>query len=273
MTSQIFWGKVIHERFLPQTHSFRYPFFMVAFELSELEKSTRLASIRHNKWGLFSIHDKDYLSESSGSIKEKLYEELARNGVSETPTESYLLTVPSLLGYVFNPVNFYICYRVGGSVLCVVAEVNNTFGEKHVYIMKPGEDGAHFPLTFSFPKAFYVSPFFDVSGSYQLTVKSFKPLLEVYIDLKKESERLLSVALAAEAKELTSTMMLKTFLKFPFVQLLTMTQIHFQAMRLSFEKSVRAFKKPAPSSVQTIRSNQSWIHRLRLLLLSKLKQF
>jgi cyclopropane-fatty-acyl-phospholipid synthase len=78
--------------------------------------------------------------------------------------QALVVTSPRLLGYVFNPVSFYLCYGRGGQPLAAVAEVNNTFGEKHVYVLPVTEASKKgFPLRFQAEKAFHVSPF-NTSG-------------------------------------------------------------------------------------------------------------
>jgi cyclopropane-fatty-acyl-phospholipid synthase len=125
----------MHRRQRPVENQFTFPYYFYVFDLDELDEiNTSVKIFNHNKWNIVSIHDKDYLA-GSGSIKEKLLSYLQIAGCEDGISRIELLTNARFFGYVFNPVSFYYCYRRDGSVRTVVAEVNNTYGDKHLYAL------------------------------------------------------------------------------------------------------------------------------------------
>ena len=141
MKARICRGTIIHRRQRPVGHQFTFPYYFYVFDLEELDDIHAGVKIfSRNKWNIISIHDKDYLA-GSGSIKEKILHYLKGAGCADGIYRIELVTNARYFGYVFNPVSFYYCYRRDGSVRAVVAEVNNTYGDKHLYILdnKSGE--------------------------------------------------------------------------------------------------------------------------------------
>jgi len=137
MKSKIFRGVVKHTRFEPVRHEFQYPLYVYGFDLDELQElNRRLPLFGYNRRRPVSLHDADYLDEQPDSIKEKLLRFLDTDGVKEPVSSVLLISSARYFNYVFNPVSFYYCLNARGELVRVVAEVNNTFGERHVYIPK-----------------------------------------------------------------------------------------------------------------------------------------
>ena len=272
MKSQILWGVVDHRRNLPVPHLFSYPLFMAIFNLNELDSLSRSSPLfSYNHFGVISLYDRDYLSAASGSIREKLTSFLSKEGFVEMPEESYLVTMPRVAGYVFNPVSFYFNFSACGAVHSIVAEVNNTFGEKHLYAMKA--HSPHFPLSFSFPKTFFVSPFFDRSGSYDFNIKGFVPQFNLSVSLCQGGGCVFDSSLRGEAIPFSGAALLSTILRYPLAAALTMIRIHYQAFILYLCRSVAVFEKPAPTHHDTVRADGGIAARLRLAVLSRLARF
>ncbi|GAB3552279.1 DUF1365 family protein [Actinopolyspora lacussalsi] len=106
---------------------------------------------------------RDHLGSPHRSIRANLDNWLSRNGVELEGGRVLMLAHARVLGYVFNPVTFYWCHRPDGELACVVAEVHNTYGERHCYLLRPDPHG-HATVT----KRFYVSPFLPQRGSYEM---------------------------------------------------------------------------------------------------------
>ncbi len=269
MKTALLHGTIAHCREKVVHHAFSYPLFMVLidlFDLHSLRNYSRLIS--YNRFNLLSIWDKDYLFVSPDSVWKKISAVLARHEV-RAPSRIFLITVPRFLGYTFNPVSFYISLSESNEISSLTAEVNNTFGEKHMYVVKPSEGACSLPLRFRFPKRFFVSPFFDVSGEYEIVVHSLTPEISLSVNLFEESTQIFSTHLRCIPRPFTEKTLLLTLIKFPFSALLTMGRIYRQALALGWTHKVRAYKKPAPSSSDTIRSSQNLVHRLRLFFLSR----
>ena len=125
MISRLYTAHVMHTRFAPAPHRFRYPVFTFAFDLDELPALDRgVRGFGYNRRALVSLHDRDYLR-GEGDIRARLMRFLREDGCEDGVARVELLTMPRMFGHVFNPVSFYYCYRADGSVRCVVAEVNN----------------------------------------------------------------------------------------------------------------------------------------------------
>jgi len=250
--ARIFKGSIYHNRLVPQGHAFRYPAFFTAIDidsLTETDRSTRLFG--YNRASLLSIRDRDYLDASGDSIAIKIRKYMTNPDV----TRIVLMTVPRFLGYVFNPVSFYLGYNQDLILIAAVAEVNNTFKERHVYVLDQPQADAGEHIRFRTAKAFHVSPFNDRKGDYLFRVNDDGERLEVHIDIEKEGQVVFRSGIAGNsALPLTNTSIMSTLLRFPFQNLLTVPRIHFQAIDLYFRKKMRYFPKPAPNDVMTIKT-------------------
>jgi len=207
--------------------------------------------------------------QSHGGVREKTERILRQQGVTTVPARMTLVTMPRLFGYVFNPVSFVICFDRDNKVSACITQVNNTFGETHLYplVCEPSE----MPVTWRFPKKFFVSPFFDTEGEYTVIVGSEGARLSLQVDLYKQGQQVFSALLEGAAKPLTRLNLVVTLITFPLTQLLTMPRIHLQALFLFFKAKATPWTKPQPSDPYTIRSRQNIIHRARLWLLSVLR--
>ena len=121
----------------------------------------------HNHFNVLSLRDADYLHGQPVPIRQQL----GRLLPAEQADEYTLLTSPRYLGYAFNPVNFHLRLSTQGELRAAVAEVNNTFGDRHVYPLCSLQAGAANTWTARCPKCFHVSPFNDRSGEYRFTFR------------------------------------------------------------------------------------------------------
>lgn len=131
---------------------------------------------------LVSFRAADHLGAPDRSIRTNLTAWLAPQGVP-APTRIRMLTAPRSFGYVFNPLTVYWCEDAAGAPLCVVAEVHNTYGERHCYLLHPDERWRA-----AVDKAFYVSPFFPVSGRYRMRLPPPDERLSLTIALRQDDE-------------------------------------------------------------------------------------
>jgi DUF1365 family protein len=259
--SRLLIGETGHARLAPIKHEFRYPLFYFVCELHELKELERSRLLAINRWGVLALWERDYLGPEPGTIIEKLEGILRSNGYEWGDAEAFLVTMPRVAGYVFNPVSFYLLFDETKRLTAMVCEVNNTFGEKHIYTHVPSIP-ATLPYSFELTKEFYVSPFFDTTGIYEVTVRSFHERLDLGIVLKKE-QPVFWAGLEGEWWPFSSAQILRTLVSFPFTAFLTMTRIHLHAVRLRV-KSLVPWMRPDPLSPRTVRSKQNLIHRVRL---------
>jgi uncharacterized protein len=156
-------GQVRHRRLRPREHAFAYSTYFLMLPMRHL-RTEPCAALRRNRAGLLSFHDRDH-GDGRADALAWLDERLAAEGVHDATGEVWLHTYPRVLGYVFKPVSFWYCHRPDGSLAAVLVEVNNTFGERHGYLLHG--DGVAFGHELQAQKVFHVSPFCRVQGSYR----------------------------------------------------------------------------------------------------------
>lgn len=257
MNSLIYVGKIAHYRKGQVENSFIYPLYMYAIDLDELpDLHKEVKSFSYNSYNLVSLWDKDYLREGPGTIREKLLEILKKEGCEDGIDKIILLTNLRYFNYVFNPMSTYYCYKKDGSLRCALVEVNNTFGDKHVYIVnnalhEPTEKViGHFKIT----KGFHVSPFYDLKGDYEFKFSDIRKNLAIQFDMHNENDTIFKAELTGQKKFLlTQSNLIKTCLKYPFTAWLTMPRIIWQAGKLYFIKKLPVFTRPIPMNENTIR--------------------
>jgi len=242
--SRIFTGEVFHSRLAPVRHTFRYPHRWVAIDLDELPAlNQNLRGFSYNRFNLLSIHDRDYLF-GAGGLRERIYAYLAERDFSADVARVELVTAARFMGYAFNPVSFYYAYRSDGSVRCILAEVNNTFGERHLYLLAdPIERGGDL-LRYSTAKQFHVSPFFDRTGHYEFSLSTDPLHMQIGINLVQNGEVVIVTRIAGRAKPLTMRNLVTSMLGYPVSVLMTVPRIMFQAAKLHFRKGLPVHPTP-----------------------------
>ncbi|MDZ8119305.1 DUF1365 domain-containing protein [Pontiella agarivorans] len=246
MKSRIYSGKMRHARRSPVRHEFTFPFYFYAIDLSELPALNRqVRGFGYNHWKPVSLRDSDYLT-GAGGFRERLAEYIDVSKVERI----VLVTVARFMARVFNPVSFYYCLNADDRPVCMVAEVNNTFKERHLYIMK--SDGT-FPVKCRHSKRFHVSPFNPMDGHYEFTFSEPGEQLRIGIRLIRNEQTVLDAALWGTGRELTTSNLWKTVLPHPFTAALTMPRILVQAAILHYRKKLQVFRKPAPADPNTIK--------------------
>jgi DUF1365 family protein len=247
-------GEIAHRRRRPATNAFTYPAFCLRLPLSQLaELSGR--GIAHNRRGLLSFHDRDHGARDGGSLDAWMRALLARHGIA-ADGEIVLHAFPRVLGYVFNPVSFWVCHDRRGSVRAVLCEVSNTFGEHHNYLLAH-DDGR--PLAsgeaLAARKVFHVSPFCELGGRYAFRFH-FGPgrwLARIdYFDDDRAEEPLLETWISGQVTPLEPASTRRLLLQYPLFTLGVVARIHWQALRL-WTKRVPFFTKPEPPLERTTR--------------------
>lgn len=269
MSGRIFTGSVYHNRLKPVGHAFHYPVFFFALEVTELNDLTRQTRLfGYNRRRLFSLRDQDYLDAPDSSIGEKIRKYLHRPDIADI----VMVTVPRVMGYVFNPVTFYLGYNQNRELTAAVAEVNNTFKERHVYTLTDPVTDADGFIRFNISKSFHVSPFNDRRGDYHFRIRERNGKLEIHVDIVKDGELVFqSGIVGSNSYPITDRRMAWSLMRYPFQNLLTLCRIHFQAARLYFGKKMEYFPKPGPNSAMTIKTSPpNLLEKLGLKLFNRL---
>lgn len=239
MTSALYRGHVMHQRVASLRHGFRYPIFMPLLDLAELpalDRSLRLFA--YNRAGAVSYRDADHLKNYEGDTRARLTAFFRSCGETLPDGRVLLLTHARIFGYTFNPVSFFYCFDTTGSLRFVVAEVNNTFGDTHSYLLTG--DGANAWTT---KKVLHVSPFFDMAGSYEWRLPAPGPTLEARCDLRHGGSLSLASRLTMARQPLTDKTLARALLGLPFMTAQVMFGIHWQALKLWF-KGARFHRAP-----------------------------
>ncbi|MFW5731438.1 MAG: DUF1365 family protein [Desulfonatronovibrionaceae bacterium] len=257
MNSRIVPVLVSHERKAPVRHGFEYPYTCLILDLDELQESSPLSRLfKVNALSLFSIAEDDYLPGWSGSLRQKLAHFMHQKAGMKIQPESrvFLLTPPRLWGRVFAPVSFYFVYAPSGQLDCVAAEVNNTFGDKHVYMLKVPEDQKKYPVRLETDKDFHVSPFFPMAGRYCFLFSDIREKLDIKIQLIQDDTVVLEAGLKQKhaPAELNTRNILLCWMAHPLTPVLTYQRILSQAARLYFRHRLRVHPRPEPESPMTI---------------------
>ena len=241
----------MHARLLPVRHVFRYPVYFFALDLDELPH-INLRLFGNNRREIWSLRDADYLEKRGGSIREKLIAFLAERDCADGIERIELVTGPRFFGYAFNPVNFYFCHRSDGSPRCAVAEVNNTFGERHFYLLDDLAAGADGFSRAKSQKEFHVSPFNNMKGGYTFAFSFANGRADLRVNLLRDGETVINTQWSGRAMPLTDGNLLRVLAKYPLSALLTVPRISWEAAKLHFGKKMKVFSKPVPKSSSTI---------------------
>ncbi|NDP41748.1 MAG: DUF1365 domain-containing protein [Aromatoleum sp.] len=246
-------GDVMHRRRRPAANAFNYPAFSLRLPLSRLaELPTR--GIAHNARGAVSFHDRDHGARDGSPLEAWIRALLAAEGI-EADGEIVLHAFPRMLGYVFNPVSFWVCHDVNGAVRAVLCEVCNTFGECHNYLLAH-PDGRALTSGETLPacKVFHVSPFCDVKGRYAFRFHFGADRWLARIDYFDDDGPLplLETSVSGRAAPVEPAAVRSLVWRYRLFTFGVVARIHWQALRL-FVKRVPFFAKPAPPPQRTTR--------------------
>ena len=254
MNSLIYTGTIEHRRYVPITHQLSYPIYMYGFDLEELPHlGLRYPLFGYNKMGITSIHDKDYLQPGDMPIKQKIEQLLAQHNVNESITSVLMITSARYFNYVFNPVNFHYCFSANNQLAAIIAEVNNTFGERHPYVLTQNTNTSpDFLASYHATKAFHVSPFNKIEGYYRFYFSAPENQIHIRIELIRDQTKVMEAVLRADAIPFTGRNHLKTLAKHPVAPHLSVPRIYSHAFKLFFHKKLKFNEKPVPRSPITM---------------------
>ena len=238
---------VFHRRLAPKKHEFLYKVFYLLVDLEELgaiDRSLRLLKV--NRPGIYSLRESDHISHGGNSLRENITRYLAVNGIKEPVGRILLLTLPRVLGYVFNPISIYFCFDEAGVPLVSVAEVGNTFLEWKPYLVPLAADGTFHSRVV---KHFYVSPFSDLDLEFDFRFHLPDRDLRIAIDDYRGDHRELLSILTGKRVALSDGNLLLFSFKYPLLTLKVILGIHWHALRL-WLKGLTARRKEADPELQ-----------------------
>jgi len=252
MSAEIVFGQVMHRRLRPVENRFAYRVFFLRLPLTRLETSAN-ALFSIERANLFSLRYGDHGARDGSHPLPWIRALLAGEGLGCADGEVWLQTFPRVLGYVFNPVSFWFCEDRAGRTRAILAEVNNTFGERHCYLLahpdrRPIADGDEFAAR----KALHVSPFCTLAGGYRFRFRHSGRLRMARIDYADEGGALLLTSIAGSARALSAAPLARALFTHPLMTFGVIARIHLQAARL-WLKRVPYFPKPAPPAQELSR--------------------
>jgi DUF1365 family protein len=264
-TALIGFGQVRHTRLRPTRHAFVYPTYFLMLPMRSLQHAAPQPGMWHiNRPGLLSFFETDHgdgRSPEQGGALAWLDELLAREGIHDATGEVWLHTYPRVLGFTFKPVSFWYCHRAptdqGGALRAIVVEVNNTFGERHCYVL----ENPRYGVAQRADKVFHVSPFNPVLGHYLFRFMRSQQGEQArtvacidYFDAASTAPEstdqasdtaLLTTSISGSLQPITTALLRRALWRHPALTLGVVLHIHTQALRLWLKK-VPFFRKPAP---------------------------
>lgn len=224
-------GRVMHARLRPKAHRFAYRVFSILIDLDRLDEADRASPLFSvDRFNLLSFHQKDHGPGDGSSVRNHVHRLLRNAGCSVDGGRVLLFCYPRVLGTVFNPLSVYFAFDPAGRPAGIVYEVRNTFGERHSYVVPlHGEAG---PLRHGCAKSFHVSPFLGMDHRYAFRTNLPDDEFRLSIMVRDAAGPVLSTAVAARRRPLTTHGILAAFARVPFLAVTVMGGIHWEALRL-----------------------------------------
>ena len=239
MTAAIYSTSVMHRRLVAPLHRFVYRVFYVLVDVDGVDAlGKRLRLFSHNRFNLISLHDRDYAG-AHGAPCSNL-RNFAETQVGFALGRIRLLTLPRVLGFAFNPLSIWYCEDRDGKLAAVIADVRNTFGERHCYLL----ERARFGEPIEKEKCFHVSPFLDLTGRYRFELAEPGENLRVAIHETREGTPILDATLSGERRAFSDGEILRQVLWMPWMTLKVVAGIHWEALKL-WLRGARFHTKPA----------------------------
>jgi DUF1365 family protein len=242
---KLFLGTVMHRRLRPAANHFMYRVFFLAIPLSNVAAlENRWFGV--NRWNLLGFDFRDHGARDGSHPLEWIRALLAREGLAVADGEVWLQTFPRVLGYVFNPVSFWLCHDRAARLRAIVCEVNNTFGERHCYVLAhPDARPIRTGEALTARKVFHVSPFCRVEGEYRFRFLARGERASTRIDYGDDAGDLLHTSISGVAVPYAPRALLGAFAAHPWMTVGVVARIHWQALKL-WMKRVPFFSKPIP---------------------------
>jgi uncharacterized protein len=254
-SSALYSGYIVHVRRRPRIHKFGYRLFSLLIDLDELEDLDRkLRWFSLDRFNLFSFYRQDRGDGSGRELRVQIEAAMAAASLVPDGGPIRLLTMPRVFGWSFNPLSIFFCYNRAGALTAILWEVDNTFGERHGYLIPADEieDGTIRQIC---DKRLYVSPFMDMNLTYAFRVRPPGEKLSISIDVSDGDGVLFIARHAASRAELTDAGLVRAFIALPFLTLGVVAGIHWEALKLWFKGMKLRSRPPPPDAPLSIVSS------------------
>ena len=248
MRSRLYTGRVSHERTRPARNSFRYPIYYVGLELDELDEiDGALRYFSRNRANLVSFWDRDHGPRDGSSLRSWIESICRRAGIDLTGGRVMLLTFPRVMSARFFPVSFWYCFGADGTPLAVLAEVHNTYRDRHNYLLHNHGEPYDWTRNPKAVKAFYVSPFVQTNDvEYEFSFSEPGEELSVTIRDLVEGPLMLVAGIDLKAQPLTDGALVRQVLSHGPISVVALVRIHWQALKLAAKRVPFYSHHPAP---------------------------
>ena len=254
--SGLYQGSVVHTRVRPKRHHLRYRLMMVCLDLDEIGEVDRACRVfSYNRFNLFGFYDRDHGDGSARPLQGQIIDRLAEAGIALGKGSIRIVCLPRILGYVFNPISVYYCRDADGVLRAMVYEVNNTFGERHSYLI-PVKDQSS-PIRQSCAKRLHVSPFMDMDMTYDICVTQPDAHVSIAISGRDSDGPLIATAFDGRRRALSDRTLMSVFFSYPLLTLGVIAAIHWEALKLVLKGIKVRSHRPAPTHAFTIVTPQA----------------
>ena len=241
INSAIYNGQVIHKRFKPKVHYFRYNVFSLLIDLSELETiDQEISFFSFNRFNLISFYEKDHGERDGSSLINWVKKNLEKNNIPTQDIKIKIFCYPRILGFVFNPLSVFYVYNLQNKLISILYEVKNTFGEQHTYIFKITKDENL--VQNKCAKKFHVSPFIEMDCNYFFRLLKPGDKISVIIDQYDKEDKILFASQDGIRTDFNSKELIKSYLKHPLMTFKIIIAIHYEAFKL-WIKGIKFIKK------------------------------
>ena len=248
LASGIYAGRVSHARVKPRKHRLAYRIFMLLIDLDELPKLARLKTFGVGRFNLFGFDPGRFGDGSARPLKAQVEGLLAEAGIAHGGAVR-MLAMPQILGRAFNPLTVYFCHRPDGALSAILYEVNNTFGQRHSYLI-PAPNAAL--VKQGCAKQFYVSPFMDMDLSYAFRILRPEERVLVAVDTSDAEGLVLAASFSGERRPLSDGQLLKAWLTHPWMTLGVFAAIHVEGLKIWLKGEKIRTRPPLPERTVTV---------------------
>jgi DUF1365 family protein len=241
---RVYFTRVMHRRLFPVAYRFVYRVFSLLLDLDALDRlGTRLLSV--GRFNLLSFHPRDHGPRDGSPLRRWAERILAERGITLDGGPILLLCMPRILGYGFNPLSLWYCHHRDGRLRAILAEVNNTFGEHHVYLLADAGRPIDWPLRQESVKCFHVSPLIGMEARYQFRLSEPGDRLAVLIREYQDDRLMLVATQTGPGEPLNDRALLRALARTPLMTFKVMVAIHWQALKI-WLRGAKFFPKPEP---------------------------